>query len=146
MAVARARSASGITTTKFLAPPRAWTRLPACVPRRYTAFATAVEPTNETARMSGWSQIASTTSRPPLTRLTTPGGSPALSRRRAIFPCVIGTCSEGFRTKVLPVPMAKGRNQRGTIAGKLKGAIAAQTPSGCRITVQSIPAAMFSRP
>jgi len=32
--MARSRSASGITTTKFLAPPRACTRLPAWVPRR----------------------------------------------------------------------------------------------------------------
>ena len=47
---------------------------------------------------------------------------------------------------VLPVATANGRNQSGTIAGKLKGAIAAQTPSGWRITWQSIPEAMFSRP
>ncbi len=42
--------------------------------------------------------------------------------------------------------MAKGRNQSGTIAGKLNGAIAAQTPSGWRIIVQSMPAATFSSP
>ena len=36
------------------------------------------EPTNETASMSGWSRMPSTTSRPPLTRFTTPGGSPSL--------------------------------------------------------------------
>ena len=44
------------------------------------------------------------------------------------------------------MPTANGRNQSGTMAGKLKGAIAAQTPTGCRITWQSIPEAMFSRP
>ena len=33
---ARSRSASGSTTMWFLAPPRAWTRLPAVVPREYT--------------------------------------------------------------------------------------------------------------
>jgi len=33
---------------------------------------------------------------------------------------------------VLPHPIAKGRNQNGTIAGKLNGTIAAQTPTGWR--------------
>ena len=32
------------------------------------------------------------------------------------------------------------------MAGKLNGAIAANTPIGWRMTVQSMPAAMFSRP
>ena len=39
--------------------------------------------------------------------------------------CDSGTCSDGFRTNVLPVTMANGRNHIGTIAGKLNGAIAA---------------------
>ena len=34
--------------------------------------------------------------------------------------------------KLLPHPIANGRNQNGTIAGKLKGTIAAQTPTGWR--------------
>ena len=57
-----------------------------------------------------------------------------------------GTCSDGFRTKVLPPTTANGRNQSGTIAGKLKGAIAAHTPIGCRIATQSMPDETFSRP
>ena len=48
--------------------------------------------------------------------------------------------------KVLPVAIANGRNHIGTIAGKLNGAIAAQTPSGWRTTWQSMPLAMSSRP
>ncbi len=47
---------------------------------------------------------------------------------------------------VFPVATAKGRNQSGTMAGKLKGAIAAQTPTGCRMTWQSMPDEMFSSP
>ena len=39
--------------------------------------------------------------------------------------CDSGTCSDGFRTNVLPHTTANGRNQSGTIAGKLNGAIAA---------------------
>ena len=60
--------------------------------------------------------------------------------------CDSGTCSDGFSTNVLPQTTANGRNQSGTIAGKLNGAIAAQTPSGWRITTQSMPDEMFSRP
>ena len=48
--------------------------------------------------------------------------------------------------KVLPQTTAKGRNHSGTIAGKLNGAMAAVTPIGWRITVQSMLVAMFSRP
>ena len=46
--------------------------------------------------------------------------------------CVSGTCSDGLRMNVLPQPIAKGRNQYGTIAGKLNGTIAAHTPTGWR--------------
>ena len=50
---ARSRSASGSTIMWFLAPPRAWTRLPALVPLSYTYRAMGVEPTKLTAAMSG---------------------------------------------------------------------------------------------
>ena len=40
---------------------------------------------------------------------------------------------------MLPVTIANGRNHIGTIAGKLNGAMAAQTPSGWRTTWQSMP-------
>ena len=40
---------------------------------------------------------------------------------------------------VLPQPIANGRNQNGTIAGKLNGTIAAHTPTGWRIVSASIP-------
>jgi hypothetical protein len=39
---------------------------------------------------------------------------------------------------VLPQAIAKGRTQNGTIAGKLKGTIAAQTPTGWRIVSASM--------
>jgi len=41
-----------------------------------------------------------------------------------------GTLSDGFKTKVLPQVIASGNIQRGIIAGKLNGAIPAQTPNG----------------
>ena len=39
---------------------------------------------------------------------------------------------------VLPQAIANGRNQNGTIAGKLNGTIAAQTPTGWRIVSASM--------
>ena len=52
---------------------------------------------------------------------------------------VSGTCSDGFRTNVFPQTMANGRNHMGTIAGKLNGVMAAQTPTDCRIVSELIP-------
>ena len=46
--------------------------------------------------------------------------------------------------KVFPQAIAKGRNQNGTIAGKLKGAMAAQTPTGWRMVSASTPRATSS--
>jgi hypothetical protein len=43
---------------------------------------------------------------------------------------VRGVCSDGLSTKVLPVARAYGMNQKGAMAGKLKGVIAANTPMG----------------
>ena len=45
---------------------------------------------------------------------------------------------------MFPHAMAKGRNQNGTIAGKLNGAIAAHTPTGCLTVSQSTPRATSS--
>ena len=56
----------------------------------------------------------------------------------------MGTCSDGFSTKVLPQASANGANHHGTIAGKLNGQIAAQTPTGWRMVSASIPVATFS--
>ena len=82
--------------------------------------------------MSGWSQMKLTASCVPWMRFTVPGGKPdwtASSMRRTD---VSGTRSDGLSTKVLPSTQARGYIQRGIIAGKLKGAIPAQTPRGCR--------------
>ena len=54
--------------------------------------------------------------------------------------------SDGLTIKQWPGTTAKGRNQSGTIAGKLNGVIAATTPIGWRKTVQSTPVAICSRP
>jgi hypothetical protein len=67
----------------------------------------------------------------PCTMLMVPGGKPASSASSISLTAVPGTRSEGLRTKVLPVAMASGYIHKGIMAGKLKGAMPAQTPSGC---------------
>ena len=47
-------------------------------------------------------------------------------------------------TTVLPQAIAYGMNQNGIMPGKLNGATTAQTPSGWRIMISSMPAAMSS--
>ena len=46
---------------------------------------------------------------------------------------VIGSCSEGLRTKVLPHTIAIGNIHSGIIAGKLNGVMPADTPMGWRM-------------
>ena len=73
-----------------------------------------------------------------MTRFTTPGGnSNPCSSSNAIC-WVSGTCSDGFKTNVFPHAIANGKNQNGTIAGKLNGTIAAHTPTGWRIVSASM--------
>ena len=127
----RSRLASGITTMEFLAPPRAWTRLPLAIAREATYWAIVADPTNETASTPSESRRALTASCAPWTRFTTPGGMasiPAISS--TMRSGVSGSCSDGLRMIVLPQTMANGMNQSGTMAGKLNGVIAATTPTG----------------
>ena len=49
-----------------------------------------------------------------------------------------GSLSLGFMMNVLPQIMAMGNIQRGIMAGKLKGAMPAQTPRGVRKLVRSM--------
>ncbi len=58
---------------------------------------------------------------------------------------VIGSCSEGLSTKVLPQAIAIGNIQSGIIAGKLKGVMPTHTPMGWRIAYTSTPPATCSR-
>ena len=130
---ARSRSASGSTTMWFLAPPRAWTRLPALVPFSYTYRAIGVEPTKLTAPMPGCARRASTASLSPCTTLNTPSGRPASASSDASSSDADGSFSEGLSTNALPQAMASGNIHIGTMAGKLNGVMPATTPTGCLI-------------
>src|SRR5712692_5085666 len=92
-----------------------------------------VEPTKLTALMSGCSRIASTATLSPWTTLKTPSGTPASLSSWAVRIDGYGSFSDGFSTNVLPQASAGAHIHMGTIAGKLKGVIPAQTPSGWRI-------------
>jgi hypothetical protein len=94
--------------------------------------------------MLGASHRKLTVSCEPWTMLTTPGGLPASSNNSTNLCAHVGTRSEGFRMKVLPVVMAKGNIHKGIIAGKLKGAIPPHTPRGTRYEYVSMPALTFS--
>ena len=134
---ARSRSASGSTTMWFFAPPSACTRLPARVPSRRRSARSGSSPTNETAFTSGCSSRRSTATLSPCTTLNTPAGSPASAHSAASQFAADGSFSDGLRITALPAAIAIGKNQHGTIAGKLNGLITATTPSGWRIEYTS---------
>ena len=141
---ARSRSASASTTAWFFAPPRACTRLPCAVAVACTCCAIGVDPTNDTAAMSGCVSSASTATRSPCTTEKTPSGSPAAFHIRASKSDADGSRSDGLSTNALPVAMAIGDIHSGTIAGKLNGVMPATTPSGSRNENTSTPVAAWS--
>src|SRR5215831_3956158 len=91
-----------------------------------------VDPTNDTDATSGCSSRRSTAALSPCTTLNTPAGKPASRQRAAIQFAADGSFSLGLHTTVLPVAIAIGKNQHGTIAGKLNGLMIVTTPSGWR--------------
>src|SRR6478752_1161073 len=91
-----------------------------------------VEPTNDTDSMSGCSSSRSTATLSPCTTLNTPAGSPASVHFAASQLAADGSFSLGLSTTAFPVAIAIGKNQHGTIAGKLNGLMIAATPSGWR--------------
>src|SRR4051794_23826279 len=107
-------------------------------------LATAVEPTNETARTSGCVSSASTAVLSPWTMLNTPGGRPLSVNSSPNFIADNGTFSDGLRTNVLPQVIATGNIHSGTIDGKLNGVMPTQTPTGWRLVSQSTLGARFS--
>mmetsp|Transcript_22278 Transcript_22278/g.32551 ORF Transcript_22278/g.32551 Transcript_22278/m.32551 type:complete len:303 (+) Transcript_22278:723-1631(+) len=125
-------SQSGRATRWFLAPPSATQRLLRLLHLEDTRDAMGDDPTNVTARTSGWSINASTASLPPCTKFTTPSGTPASCNNSTVLYIVKGTFSLGLSTMVFPMTSAMGRVHMGTIKGKLKGTILATTPSASR--------------
>src|SRR5208283_1932691 len=107
-------------------------------------FAVGAEPTNDTASIPGWVRIALTASKSPCTRLNTPGGNPAFTKRAGRSDGESGSRSDGFRMNEFPQTIANGVIHIGIITGKLNGVMPATTPTGCRIRVVSTPLATSS--
>ena len=83
--------------------------------------------------------IASTISLSPLTTLNTPSGRPAALNSAPKRTGRVGSRSDGFRMKALPVAMATPAIHIGIIAGKLNGVMPAPMPTGWRCAKMSMP-------
>ena len=70
----------------------------------------------------------------PLTRLTTPGGSPASWNSSTILSMDTGVYSEGLSTQLLPNAMQVATRIEARASGAFQGAINAPTPFGSRVT------------
>jgi hypothetical protein len=89
------------------------------------------DPVNEMARTAGCATSGVPTAAPdPVTRLSTPFGSPASSRIRTSSTDVIGACEAGLKTTALPETSAGAIFHVGMAMGKFHGAISATTPIG----------------
>ncbi len=128
------RSASSKTRWAALPPSsmvtglRFWpATLAACRP-------TAVEPVKAILSTPVCRSRASPATGPaPVTTLTTPSGTPARWSSPAMWRALSGVSSAGLWTTVLPAARAGASFEPARISGKLKGVIAATTPSGSRL-------------
>jgi hypothetical protein len=68
----------------------------------------------------------------PWTTLNTPGGMPASAKHSASIDPVMGDCSAGLSTTVLPNASAGANFQDSSIMGKFHGEMHAATPTGSR--------------
>src|SRR5262249_22816291 len=89
-----------------------------------TTRPTSVDPVNDTTGTSAPAESASPTSPPPpVTRLTTPGGTPASSRILTKFSAESGVSVAGLKTTVLPQTRAGMIFHDGIAIGKFHGVI-----------------------
>ena len=134
---ARASTASTVGTMSMssrrmaasLPPSSRVTRLRSLPAATATRFPLAIEPVKLTLRGVGCAVMRAPSSSPPLTTLTTPGGSTSLMtspRRRAAK----GVNGDGFTTTVLPTRSAGASFVIVITTGKFHGRIAATTPRG----------------
>src|SRR4030095_14243479 len=81
-----------------------------------------IDPVKLTAATSGWFTIVSPTTDPdPITRLNTPGGTPAFARSSVRAHAHPGVHCAGLKTTVLPKASAGAIFQAGMAIGKVHG-------------------------
>src|SRR3569832_925734 len=125
------RSASSSTMFGDLPPSSCATRLTVSAAARATAMPARVEPVNDIMSMPGCEDIASPTVGPsPLTRLNTPGGTPASCSTSANSIAFIGATSDGLSTTVQPAASAGATLQTIWLIGQFHGVMSPQTPTG----------------
>src|SRR6185436_13918385 len=116
-----------------------WTFLKLAAVVRATVRPTSVEPVNDTTRVSADSRIAlPTSSPPPVTRLTTPAGTPASSRIFTTLTADSGVSVAGLKTTVLPHTSAGAIFHDGIAIGKFHGVMIDAMPSGCRTDIANL--------
>ena len=131
-AEAASRSASGKMIDGLLPPSSRLTRFTRAAAPAWIARPVAFEPVNVIASTSGWATRAAPTVSPvPWTTLNTPGGIPASSASSAMRTAVMGVCSAGLRTTLLPAQSANVAIAAAAV-GPFHGMIAPTTPSGSR--------------
>ena len=109
------------------------TRLRSGAAAAATFLPVATEPVKLIFRGTGCEVIQPPSSSPPLTTLSTPGGS--TSRRTSPSRSVAsGVNGDGLSTTVLPASSAGAIFQAASDSGKFHGVIAATTPTGRRTT------------
>ncbi len=119
-----------------LPPSSSVTRLRSGAAEMATFFPVSTEPVKLILRGTGCSVIHAPSSSPPLTTLSTPGGT--TSRRiSAVLSVVSGVNGEGLSTSVFPARRAGAIFQKARTRGKFHGVMAATTPIGRRTTSTS---------
>ena len=134
-----ARSASSSTMLADLPPSSCATRFTVSAAALATAMPARVEPVNDIMSMPGCDDIASPTVGPsPLTRLNTPGGTPASCSTSANSMAFIGATSEGFRMTVQPAASAGATLQTIWLIGQFHGVMKPHTPTAS-LTIAVLP-------
>ena len=99
---------------------------------------TAVEPVNETTETRSSLVSNVPTSGPPVTRFTTPGGSPASSSTSTKLMAESGVSDAGLKTTVLPQTSAGAIFHDGIAIGKFQGVMTEQMPIGWRTDIANL--------
>src|SRR5918994_1051844 len=122
----------------FLPPISRWTFLKELAQVWFTRRPTAVEPVNDTTETSLCVDSNVPTSAPPVTRLTTPGGTPASSSTLTKFTADSGVSVAGLNTTVLPHTSAGTIFHDGMAIGKFHGVMTEHTPIGWRTDIANL--------
>ena len=131
-----AKSASGSRMLGDFPPSSCVTRFAVGAAACATSAPARVEPVIEIMSTSGCADMAAPTVSPvPLTRLKTPGGTPASCSTCAKRSALNGESSLGFSTMVHPAASAGATLAAIWLSGQFQGVMSAHTPIGSRSVI-----------